>query len=103
MAFTHIQFNDNTQHGMLLRNALRSIEEGYTRLQQILATMTDMIDGDGSQVAQFTEVTTRFGFVDNASAQAAWNELNSMNSKLTTDAAVSSVNAALLQAFNKFR
>lgn len=103
MAFTHIQFDDQKQHGRYLRRALQHIEEGYDTLLDIIATMTTMIDGDGSSDAQFSEVTTRFGFGSNADAKAAWDELNSLKSKLVTDDSVSFVNAAMLQAFNKFR
>lgn len=100
---THIQFNDGTQHGRILRRALQQLDDGLSNLNDIIATMTMMIDGDGSDAAQFADVTAKFGFPDNATSKSAWDELNSLASKLNTDASVSSVNAAMKQAFNKFR
>lgn len=100
---THVQFNDTLQHGRILRRSLQQLEDGLSTLNEILATMTMMINGDGSQSSQFVEVTNRFGFTDEVTSQAAWNELNSLASKLNTDANVTAVHAAMIQAFNKFR
>lgn len=103
MAVNHIAFNDQTNHGRILRRALQHVEEGLKELNDLLATMQQMIDGDGSQAAHFTYATEKFGFGSDAITKAAWDELNSLASKLNTNANVSDVNAALLQAFNKFR
>lgn len=103
MAFTHVQFNDQLQHGRLLRRGLSQLEEGISVLQQAKGTMAMMIDGDGSNIAHFSEFVTRFGFGSTTDAKAAWDELNSLLSKLTTDAQVTFVNAAMVQAFAKFR
>lgn len=103
MAVSHLSFNDQLTHGRLLRASLNKLEEGLEELNDTLATMTLMIDGDGSQAAHFTYATTKFGFSSDANTKAAYDELNSLAAKLTTDASVSNVNAALLQAFNKFR
>ncbi len=103
MAFTHLQFNDQLQHGRLLRRWLNGIESAIDDGADILAVGPTMIDGDGSSAAQFPEVTTRFGFSDNATAKAAFDELNSLLSKFSGNGSVSNVNAALLQAINKFR
>lgn len=103
MTVSHILFNDQTTHGRLLRRALQQQEEGLQNLIDVLATMQLMIDGDGSDSAQFPYVTTRFGFTNDAGSKAAWDELNSLKYKLTTNNSVSDVNAALLQVFNKFR
>ncbi len=103
MAFSHIAFNQQLEYGGKLRSSLATVEDGRTRLIQIRDTMTFMIDGDGSNSTQFGEVATRFGFVDNASAKAAWDELNSYLGKVTTDASVSSVDAAFKQLMNKLR
>ena len=103
MAVAHIAFNDQITHGRLLRRALSQMEESLEGLGDLVATIALMIDGDGSQVAHFTYVTSKFGFTDNATAKAGYEELQSVYGKLSTNASVSSVNAALLQAFNKFR
>lgn len=102
-AVNHISFNDQLPHGRLLRNALQQQESGLRSLNDTIATIALMIDGDGSQVAHFSYVAAKFGFASVESAKAAWDELNSLASKLNTNASVSNVNAAMLQAFNKFR
>jgi hypothetical protein len=65
--------------------------------------MALMLNGDGTNATHFPYITTKFGFATDADAKAAWDELNSVLFKLTTDASVSSVNAAILQLFNKLR
>lgn len=103
MAVNHISFNDQTQHGRVLRRGLQQLEEAIENLNDVLATTATMIDGDGSQAAHFAYATAKFGFDNDAATKAAWDELNSLMFKLNTNDSVSSVNAALLQAFNKFR
>lgn len=103
MAATNIYFNDQTQYGRLLRRGLQQLEEGKDNLNDVIASMPHMIDGDGSDAAQFTEVTSRYGFASNAAAKAAWDELNSLMFKLNTDSSVDSINAAMNQAFAKLR
>ncbi len=87
----------------MLRRGLQQLEEGKDVLNDVLASMPHMIDGDGSNATQFSEVTSRYGFASNEAAKAAWDELNSMMFKLNTDASVSAVNAAMNQAFAKMR
>lgn len=101
MAFIHIFFNDQMQYGRQLRSALNKVKEGHRELDDILAVMTMMIDGDGSDQAQFGEIVTRFGFQTGIAAKAAWDELNSTTAKENTNAAVSNVKAARDQAINK--
>lgn len=103
MAFTHIYFGTGTTHGSMLRSALSQLEVGKRELVNILATMATMLDGDGTNISHFNEVTSRFAFSNNTDAKAAWDELNSLKFKLTTDGSVTSVDAAMTQAFNKFR
>lgn len=103
MAVTHIQFNQGTQHGALLRSGLTLLEDGLDRLNDLKATLQLMIDGDGSSAAHFAYMQERLGFSDNAAAKAAWDELNSLLFKLSTNSSVDNVNAALVQAFAKFR
>jgi hypothetical protein len=65
--------------------------------------MSLMIDGDGSSSTHYTYMQGKFGFVDDAAAKSAFEELSSVLFKLNTNDSVSSVNAAILQVFNKFR
>ena len=103
MAVSHIQFNSGTQHGAILRHGLTLLEDGLDRLNEIKATMQLMIDGDGSSDTHFAYMQEKFGFASNADAKACWDELNSVLFKLNTNDSVTSVNAAMLQAFAKFR
>lgn len=103
MATSNLYFNDTLQHGRLLRGALTHLEQGVDLLNDLLACMTRMIDGDGSDASQFGEVMTRFAFTSTVNAKAAWDELNSLQAKLNTDASVDHVLSALNQAFAKFR
>ncbi len=111
MTIAHIYFSAQTEYGKNLRSALTSVEDGTARLVQVRDTMTFMIDGDGSSSTQFTEVVARFGFsvtggdaaANAVAAKAAWDEMNSYIGKITTDASVSSVDAARKQLMNKLR
>ena len=103
MATTNFYIDTSKPHGAQLRSHLNALERGFDGLNDVLANIPHMIDGDGSDSAHFSEVTTRYGFVDNDRSKAAWEELQSVMAKLNTDASVSSVNAAILQAFAKFR
>lgn len=103
MAYQHIQFDDQTQHGRLLRRSLQQLEEGRDNLNDIIAAMQMMIDGDGSQAAHFTKATERFAFENDAAAKSAFDELNSLAFKLNTNSGQPNVLAAMDQAFNKFR
>ena len=104
MPISHIAFNDQTNHGRLLRASLTNLENGVEGIDDILKTMSLMINGDGTQEAHFTAyVIGKFGFPDAATAKSCWDELNSVNFKLQTDSSVSSVNAAIKQVINKHR
>jgi hypothetical protein len=87
----------------LIRQALSQLEEGRDALNDTISVMQTMIDGDGSQASQFTYVTGKYGFPDDATSMAAWNELNSLAFKLNTNASITDMMNALLQAFSKFR
>lgn len=103
MAFSHFLLGANSSHGPHLRFALTQLEDGVEHLFDQVATIQTMIDGDGSQAAHFVEVTARYGFQSDAQSKAAYEELLSLKSKLDGDGSVTFVNAALNQAFNKFR
>lgn len=102
MAFSHLNYNKSTPHGYLLAKALDDLRNGFLGLNFIFRTMDTMKDGDGSQATHFAEATTRFSFADDATAKAAYDELNSLQAKLNTNSSVTDLNAAMLQAFHKF-
>jgi len=103
MAVPHIFFNDQTQYGRVKRRALQMLEEGLENLIDVVEVQVQMLDGDGSQAAHFAYATPKFGYISDAQTKAAHEELQSLRFKLTTNSSVTDVNAALLQAFNKFR
>jgi uncharacterized membrane-anchored protein len=104
MAFQHIHFNDQTQYGRQLRRMLQQAEESDEATPDILQTMVFMCEGgDTSNAANFTEVTTRFGFASNAKAKEAYDELASFWSKISGNGSVQDVRAARDQLFNKLR
>lgn len=99
MAVGHITYQQNTQHGAMLRQSLQQLENGLESLVDLLAVMDQM--KDSGEVTEY--LREKFGFVSVEAAEAAYNELASLHFKLTTNGSVDNVNAALLQAFNKFR
>lgn len=114
MAISHLQFGNSTTAASNLRSGLQQLESGRETLIKVLAQMATMLSGDGSSIAHFDEVVIRFGVNDYATGQAVtdaqrtvakglWDELNSCMAKLTTDASVSNVQAAILQLMNKTR
>lgn len=103
MAVGHIAFDFHTPHGYLLKKAMDDFDSGLDALNDLFLTMGQMKNGDGSQASHFDYAVTKFGFTDNITAKAAYDELNSVLAKLNTDASVSSVNAATQQLIAKFR
>lgn len=115
MAFNHLQFDDTTKYGRMLRNLLNQIELGDEAFVDVRDVMIQMRDGDGSQNVHYAEVTKRFGFGDydvtqgapsdaqNAIARAAFEELDSAFSKTSGNGSVSNVRAARDQFIAKLR
>jgi hypothetical protein len=103
MAFTKIHFNEALPHGRLLRSTLTSMENGHDGLNDLMAALALMIDGDGSSETHFDEIMTRLGTTSTASAKALYDELASLRFKLNTDSSVTDVLAAINQAFAKLR
>jgi hypothetical protein len=108
MAVTHIQLGTTTAANRI-RGLLINLESLVGSVQDELLTMQTMITGDGSTAVQFDTVVTNYGITgiapgtSNDGAKALWDELNSLNSKINTDAAVSAVHTAIVQAANKVR
>lgn len=103
MAFAHIHFNDQTQYGRKLRRMLELMEEADDLQADMRDLMVQMRDSDGSQDAHYAELTSRFGFVSDADAHAAFSEVDSAYSKTSGDGSVSNVRAARNQLFAKLR
>ena len=104
MPLDNIQFDSTTStHGRYLRQGLQGLNNGFDDLNEVLANMNHMLNGDGTAEAHFTEMTARYGFGTNAIAKAGWDELNSVMAKLNTDASVTSVNAAIKQILAKMK
>lgn len=104
MAFDFVYFNDQTPFGRMLRRFLSQAKESddaFTDVRDVIIKMCD--GGDTSNEANFTEVTSRFGFISNAKAKAAFDELDSAYNKTSGNGSVSNVRAARDQLFAKLR
>jgi hypothetical protein len=108
MAVTHIQLG-TTLAANRVRSLLINLEGVVSSVQDEVLTMQTMITGDASDPVQFDNVVTNYGIVgiapatSNQGAKALWDELNSLNGKINSDAAVSAVHTAIVQAANKVR
>ena len=103
MAVSHVTFNDQLQHGRLMRRGLQLLEEGIETLNDLKAFLDQAKDGDGSQAAHFTYATAKMGTTSDSQTKALYDELASLLFKLNTDSSVTDVHAAMIQAFAKFR
>lgn len=104
MATSNIPFDRSVQFGQEIKALLTAYRKVVTDGPLILAAMAHMVDGDGSSSTHFTELATGGSvpvFENVADAKASWDELQSVNAKLTTDASVTNVQAALLQVCAK--
>jgi hypothetical protein len=101
MAATHIPFDRSNQFGQELKALLNAYRKVVTDGPIIIAALQAMIDGNGTDVSHFTEMVTVGIFDNTADAKASFDELSSVNGKLTTNNSVSSVEAALLQVCSK--
>ena len=101
MAATNIPFDRSNQFGQEIKALLNAYRKVNQDGPLILSAMAHMIDGDGTSDTHFTEMVT-LGIYDNTTdAKASYDELQSVNAKLTTDASVTSVDAALKQVCAK--
>jgi ribonuclease HII len=101
MAATNIDFDRANQFGQEIKaylNALRKVNQDGPN---ILTAIVHMVDGDGSDPTHFAELVTKGIYPTNEDAQASYNELASINAKLTTDESVTSVDAAIKQVCSK--
>lgn len=83
MADTHYELDPSSEYGNRLKEDVRETRRRFSALEDTLAVMTRMKDGDGSQAAHFQEVVDSFGVLGadaNAklvNAKAIYDELNS--------------------------
>ncbi len=102
MAIGYLKYNPQAStHGKFVQSTITSLKLGKRSLADVLGFMVQMIDGDTADAANYTVLKDALGAPDNATAKGIFDELNSLNLKLTTDASVVEVHAALEQAFNK--
>lgn len=98
MAVAHIQYDPNLRHGQQLRGAMLSLGSALDLVNELFAVMNQMRDGGSVTVY----LQNKFGFPDVATAQAAYDEINSLQLKLNSDASVTNVHTAIIQAVSKF-
>ena len=102
MADNHYVFDRTLPAGWRLGVAFDALDNTKKLIAE-RDTMTQMLDGDGSNVTHFNAHVAAYGFTDTANAKAAYEELGALVGKLDTDASVSSVKAAIAQFLARFR
>jgi hypothetical protein len=93
MAASFIEFDKASDVGRTLARGLQMVREGRDTLLHARAIMIQMRDGDGTQSAHYDVLA--------GEAKASFDEVDSLLSKIATDASVSAVNAAIDQACAK--
>lgn len=86
MTIGYIEYNRSNGNGADLRRCVNAFKSARDNLDDFRNIMTQMIDGDGSNSSQFGLLVTKFIFPDNASAKAAWDEINSALGNTSTAA-----------------
>ena len=103
MAYAHILFNGQTVFGARLRRMLDMNESADDQFADVRDVMVQMIDGDGSSDTHYARIQALFGFDTNATAHAAFLEMDSAYSKTSGNGSVSNTRAARDQMFAKLR
>lgn len=101
MAATNIPFDRSNQFGQEIRALLLAYRKVNEDGPNILEAMGHMIDGDGSDVAHFAEMVTLGIYENTTDAKASYDELASVNAKLTSNTSQTNVDAALKQVCAK--
>lgn len=101
MAATNIPFDRSNQFGQEIKALLNAYRKANQDGPNILGAMAVMIDGDGSDVSHFAEMVTLGIYENTTDAKASYDELASVNGKLTTDGSVTNVDAAIKQVCAK--
>lgn len=92
----------SSTHGKYLQRVVSSTNDADKYFSDLMALLSQMLDGDGSQDAHYATITTRFGFADTTTAHNAYNELQSSFSKISGNGSVDSVRAARDQMVARF-
>jgi len=109
MAIIYLPYSPQSVDGKYVQQITTALRT-TRNLTSYLQTFAEQINGDPSNVANYTflanalgctDTTTSGGTTANETAKAIFDELNSLNFKLTTDTAVTDVNAAINQALSK--
>lgn len=107
MAANHIELDKSTDVGRQLTRGFQMVREAKETLVHVRDVMIQMRDGDGSQASHYDVLAAEAGYVANdyadanAAAKASFDELDSLLSKINSDASVSNVLAAINQACAK--
>src|SRR6056297_1478635 len=101
MAADNIDFDRSNQFGQEVKaylNALRKVNQDGPN---ILQSMIHMIANEGAVEADFQELVDKGIYPTTADAMASYNELASVNSKLTSDTSQTNIDAAIKQVCAK--
>jgi phosphoribosylformylglycinamidine (FGAM) synthase-like amidotransferase family enzyme len=99
-----IKFDRTKELARMAIRGMQMIREGVRVLADARAAMIQARDGDGSQASHYDLLASEGGYQAgdyadaNAAAKASFDEIDSLCAKLTTDASVSNVAAAIAQA-----
>jgi hypothetical protein len=103
----YLQYNPTTStHGKYIQVSINQIKGGKDALGDLLLTFQQMIistGGDGSQDADYAVIQSAVGSPNAVTARGIYDELNSLNGKITTDASVDHVSTAIAQACAKLK
>lgn len=103
MAVRYIEISGSTAQNIRLRSSLSHLEVGIRELKETVDAIAFMVDGDTAVAANYTLVTDKFGFLSNAEAKKAFDELNTLLNKLQSVGDTSNVKGTLDQVFAEFR
>jgi hypothetical protein len=102
-----LDYDQQSLAGRMKTRALQLIREGFETLKHVRDIEIQMRGGDGTQDVHYALNASEQGFqaggyaTAQAAARASFEELDSLYSKLSTDAQVAAVNAAMFQACAK--
>lgn len=102
---THYAFDRNSPAGFRLGRAHEGLDLALVGLVAERDTMLQMRDGadNPGDASNYAAVTAAYGFVSDAEARGAFLELDALVAKLTTDASVTDVHAAIKQFLSRLR
>lgn len=103
MAAAHIKFDENKNISRNYKRGVQMLNESLVVLNAVLASITQMVDSGGANAADYDLFAAEGGYSSgdyesaNHAAQASYNELASLLSKLNANTSVTDVNAAIKQ------